>query len=160
MPADRLRVAVPRRLPETAKTRVRAPVAVDIRTADAAMTRAELVQAMALIDSLVPSISAGIDAHRLALMKPQAVIVNTVRGDVIDENALVPAPKAGAALGVFQHGQPVTLDLRDLPGVVLLPHRASATGEGRVETGEKVLVTINTFADGHRPPNLAVPVPA
>jgi len=102
-----------------------------------------------------------INARRLKLMKPSAVIVNTSRGEVIDENALTRALRsgeiAGAGLDVFEHGHEVNPRLRALPNVVLLPHMGSATIEGRIEMGEKVIINIKTFADGHRPPDLVVP---
>ena len=102
-----------------------------------------------------------INARRLKLMKPSAVIVNTSRGEVIDENALTRMLRsgdiAGAGLDVFEHGKDVNPRLRELDNVVLLPHMGSATVEGRVEMGEKVLINIKTFADGHRPPDLVVP---
>ncbi|SOH92608.1 glyoxylate reductase [Monaibacterium marinum] len=102
-----------------------------------------------------------LNARRLKLMKPTAFVVNTSRGEVIDENALTRALRngelAGAALDVFEHGASVNPRLRDLPNVLLLPHMGSATVEGRLEMGEKVLLNIKTFADGHRPPDLVVP---
>ncbi len=102
-----------------------------------------------------------LNARRLKLMKPSAVIVNTSRGEVIDENALTRALRAGelagAGLDVFEHGADVNPRLRELPNVVLLPHMGSATLEGRVEMGEKVIINIKTFADGHRPPDQVVP---
>ena len=101
------------------------------------------------------------NARRLKLMKPTAVIVNTSRGEVIDENALTRGLRAGeiagAGLDVFEHGHEVNPRLRELPNVVLLPHMGSATLEGRVEMGEKVIINIKTFADGHRPPDQVVP---
>jgi glyoxylate reductase len=101
------------------------------------------------------------NARRLKLMKPSAVIVNTSRGEVIDENALTRMLRAGeisgAGLDVFERGAEINPRLRELPNVVLLPHMGSATVEGRVEMGEKVLINIKTFADGHRPPDLVVP---
>jgi glyoxylate reductase len=101
------------------------------------------------------------NARRLKLMKPEAVIVNTSRGEVIDENALTRMLRAGeiagAGLDVFERGREVNPRLRELPNVVLLPHMGSATREGRTEMGEKVLINIKTFADGHRPPDLVVP---
>lgn len=101
------------------------------------------------------------NARRLKLMKPTAVIVNTSRGEVIDENALTRMLRAGeiagAGLDVFEHGHEINPRLRELPNVVLLPHMGSATLEGRIEMGEKVIVNIKTFADGHRPPDLVVP---
>ncbi len=101
------------------------------------------------------------NARRLKLMKPTAVIVNTSRGEVIDENALTRMLRAGeiagAGLDVFEHGAQINPRLRELKNVVLLPHMGSATVEGRLEMGEKVIINIKTFADGHRPPDLVVP---
>jgi len=101
------------------------------------------------------------NARRLKLMKPGAVIINTSRGEVIDENALTRGLRAGeiggAGLDVFERGHEVNPRLRELPNVVLLPHMGSATMEGRVEMGEKVIVNIKTFADGHRPPDQVLP---
>jgi len=101
------------------------------------------------------------NARRLKLMKPTAVIVNTARGEVIDENALVRMLRAGqiagAGLDVYEHGADVNPALRELPNVVLLPHMSSATVEGRIEMGEKVIINIKTYADGHRPPDQVVP---
>ncbi len=101
------------------------------------------------------------NARRLKLMKPEAVIVNTSRGEVIDENALARMLKqgevGGAGLDVYEHGTEINPDLRNLPNVVLSPHMGSATTEGRIEMGEKVIINIKTFADGHRPPDQVVP---
>jgi glyoxylate reductase len=101
------------------------------------------------------------NARRLKLMKRDAVIVNTSRGEVIDENALTRMLRAGeiagAGLDVFERGPDINPRLRDLNNVVLLPHMGSATREGRIEMGEKVIINIKTFADGHRPPDLVVP---
>ena len=101
------------------------------------------------------------NARRLKLMKPEAVLVNTSRGEVVDENALTRMLQAGeiagAGLDVFEHGASVNPDLIGLPNVVLLPHMGSATREGRDEMGEKVIINIKTFADGHRPPDQVVP---
>ena len=101
------------------------------------------------------------NARRLKLMKPTAVIVNTSRGEVIDENALTRGLRAGeiagAGLDVFEHGHEINPRLRELPNVVLLPHMGSATIEGRIEMGEKVIINIKTFADGHRPPDQVLP---
>ena len=102
-----------------------------------------------------------INARRLKLMKPEAVIVNTSRGQVVDENALTRALRAGeiagAGLDVYEHGTDINPRLRELPNVVLLPHMGSATREARLEMGEKVLINVKTFADGHRPPDQVVP---
>jgi glyoxylate reductase len=101
------------------------------------------------------------NARRLKLMKPSAYIVNTARGEVIDENALTRMLRAGelagAGLDVFEHGHEINPRLRELPNVMLLPHMGSATLEGRLEMGEKVIINIKTFADGHRPPDQVVP---
>ncbi len=101
------------------------------------------------------------NARRLKLMKPDAVIVNTSRGEVIDENALTRMLRtheiAGAGLDVYENGSEVNPRLRELKNVVLLPHMGSATTEGRIEMGEKVIVNIKTFDDGHRPPDQVVP---
>ncbi len=101
------------------------------------------------------------NARRLKLMKPTAVIVNTSRGEVIDEHALTRMIRSeeisGAGLDVFEFGTDISQELRDNPKVVLLPHMGSATVEGRLEMGEKVLINIKTFEDGHRPPDQVVP---
>ena len=101
------------------------------------------------------------NARRLKLLKKDAVIVNTSRGEVIDENALTRQLRAGelagAGLDVFEHGHEINPRLRELNNVVLLPHMGSATAEGRMEMGEKVIINIKTFADGHRPPDMVVP---
>jgi glyoxylate reductase len=102
-----------------------------------------------------------LNARRLKLLKPSAIIVNTSRGEVVDENALTRGLRggeiAGAGLDVFERGRQINPRLRDLPNVVLLPHMGSATRESRVEMGEKVIINIKTFADGHRPPDLVLP---
>ena len=102
-----------------------------------------------------------LNARRLKLMKPGAVLVNTSRGEVIDENALTRALRAGelagAGLDVYEHGTDINPRLREMPNVVLLPHMGSATLEGRIEMGEKVILNIMTYADGHRPPDQVLP---
>ncbi len=101
------------------------------------------------------------NARRLKLMKRDAVLVNTSRGEVVDENALTRMLQnkelAGAGLDVYERGREINPKLLKLNNVVLLPHMGSATYEGRVEMGEKVIINIKTFADGHRPPNQVVP---
>jgi glyoxylate reductase len=126
-----------------------------------------LDQMLARIDILsvnvphTPSTFHILNARRLKLMKPTAYIVNTARGEVIDENALTRMLRAGeiagAGLDVYEHGKDINPRLRDLPNVMLLPHMSSATVEGRLEMGEKVIINIKTFADGHRPPDQVVP---
>jgi len=102
-----------------------------------------------------------LNSRRIKLMKPDAFIVNTARGEVIDEAALARAIRdgelAGAGLDVFEREPQVNPDLVGLPNVILLPHMGSATIEGRVEMGEKVIINIKTFADGHRPPDRVIP---
>lgn len=102
-----------------------------------------------------------LNARRLDLLKPEAFVVNTARGEVIDEAALATALKtgklAGAGLDVFEREPAVNPDLVGLPNVILLPHMGSATVEGRNEMGEKVIINIKTFVDGHRPPDRVIP---
>jgi glyoxylate reductase len=102
-----------------------------------------------------------LSARRLKLMKPSAYIVNTARGEVIDENTLARMLEAGqlsgAGLDVFEHEPAVNPKLKKLKNVVLLPHMGSATIEGRIDMGEKVIINIKTFADGHKPPDRVIP---
>jgi glyoxylate reductase len=102
-----------------------------------------------------------LSARRLKMMKPSAYIVNTARGEVIDENALTRMLAAneisGAGLDVFEHEPAVNPKLLKLKNVALLPHMGSATLEGRIDMGEKVIVNIKTFADGHKPPDRVIP---
>ena len=99
--------------------------------------------------------------RRLTLMQPHAYLVNTSRGEVINEDALTRALRsgqlAGAGLDVFEHEPAVNPKLLELDNVVLLPHMASATIEGRLEMGELVIINIKTFVDGHTPPNRVIP---
>ncbi|MGH6786219.1 MAG: 2-hydroxyacid dehydrogenase [Novosphingobium sp.] len=96
-------------------------------------------------------------ATRLALMKPTAFVVNTARGDLIDETALIAALEGGklggAGLDVYAHEPTVDPRLIALPNVITLPHLGSATLEGREHAGEKVIANIRFWADGHRPPD-------
>ncbi|WP_041794144.1 2-hydroxyacid dehydrogenase [Pararhodospirillum photometricum] len=102
-----------------------------------------------------------LSARRLALLRPHAYLVNTARGEVIDENALVrmlsKGELAGAGLDVFEHEPAINPKLLTMDNVVLLPHLGSATLEGRVEMGEKVLINIKAFIDGHCPPDRVLP---
>jgi glyoxylate reductase len=126
-----------------------------------------LDQMLARVDILsihVPSTPATfhlLSARRLKLMKPTAYVVNTARGEVIDENALtrmlLRGELAGAGLDVFEHEPAVNPKLLGLPNVVLLPHMGSATEEGRLDMGEKVILNVKTYADGHRPPDTVLP---
>jgi glyoxylate reductase len=101
-----------------------------------------------------------LSARRLKLLQPHAYIVNTSRGEVIDENALARMIErgeiAGAGLDVFEHEPAVNPKLLRLDSVVLLPHMGSATLEGRMDMGEKVIINIKTFADGHNPPDRVI----
>ncbi len=105
-----------------------------------------------------------LSARRLKMMRPDAYVVNTARGEVIDENALIRmisgGELAGAGLDVFEHEPAVNPRLARLARegkVVLLPHMGSATVEGRIDMGEKVIVNIRTFMDGHKPPDRVLP---
>ena len=101
-----------------------------------------------------------LSARRLKYLRPEALIINTSRGEVIDENALTrmleAGELAGAGLDVFEHEpsvSPKLIRLAKQGKVTLLPHMGSATTEGRVDMGEKVIVNVKTFWDGHRPPD-------
>ena len=98
-----------------------------------------------------------LSARRLKLLRENAVIINTARGEIIDENALTRllanGEIAGAGLDVFEHEPAVNPKLLALDNVVLIPHMGSATQEGRIDMGEKVLINIKTFVDGHAPPD-------
>jgi glyoxylate reductase len=102
-----------------------------------------------------------LSARRLQLMKPSAYLVNTARGEVIDEAALArmldKGLLAGAGLDVFEHEPTINPKLKKLPNVMLLPHMGSATMESRTEMGEKVIINIKTFVDGHKPPDRVIP---
>ena len=101
-----------------------------------------------------------LSARRLALLQPHAVIVNTSRGEVIDENALTKVLQAGdiagAGLDVFEYEPAVNPKLLELDNVVLLPHMSSATFEGRVDMGDKVILNIQNFVDDHTPPDRVI----
>ena len=102
-----------------------------------------------------------LSARRLKLIRPHAIVVNTARGEIIDEASLAAMLEAGeiagAGLDVFEHEPAVNPKLLKLPNVVLLPHMSSATIEGRVDMGEKVIVNIRTWMDGHKPPDRVIP---
>ena len=105
-----------------------------------------------------------LSARRLKMLKPQAIVVNTARGEIIDENALTrmleAGELAGAGLDVFEHEPAVSPKLAKLAKagkVTLLPHMGSATIEGRIDMGEKVIINVKTFMDGHRPPDRVLP---
>ena len=105
-----------------------------------------------------------LSARRMKHLRPEAIIINTARGEVIDENALTRMLEAGeiagAGLDVFEHAPAVSdklIALADKGKVTLLPHMGSATYEGRNDMGEKVIINIKTFIDGHRPPDRVLP---
>jgi len=102
-----------------------------------------------------------LSARRLKLLQPHAFIVNTARGEIIDENALARMLEhgelAGAGLDVFEHEPAVNPKLLTMKSVTLLPHMGSGTIEGRIDMGEKVIINIKTFADGHKPPDRVIP---
>ncbi len=105
-----------------------------------------------------------LSARRIALMQPSAFIVNTARGQIIDEDALIAAltdgKLSGAGLDVFEHEpavRPEMLALAHQGKAVILPHMGSATIEGRLEMGDRVIINIRTLFDGHRPPDRVLP---
>lgn len=102
-----------------------------------------------------------IDARRIALMKPGACLINTARGDLVDQEALIAALDAGrlggAGLDVYPDEPAVDPRLLKIPNVMTLPHIGSATREGRAESGHKVIANIRVWADGHRPPDQVLP---
>ena len=101
-----------------------------------------------------------LSARRLRLVRPHAYVINTARGEGVDENALARMLRngelAGAGLDVFEHEPAINPKLVALDNVVLLPHLGSATIEGRIEMGEKVIINIKTFIDGHNPPDRVI----
>jgi glyoxylate reductase len=105
-----------------------------------------------------------LSARRLKLIRPEAYLVNTARGEVIDEKALTQLLEAGeiagAGLDVFEHEpavNPKLVRLARAGKVVILPHMGSATLEGRIDMGDKVIINIRTFMDGHKPPDRVLP---
>jgi glyoxylate reductase len=104
-----------------------------------------------------------LSARRLRLMKPDAILVNTARGEIVDSDALIDCLEeghlAGAALDVYEHEpaiNPRLVRLATLGKVALLPHMGSSTVESRNEMGEKVIINIKTFTDGHMPPDRVI----
>jgi lactate dehydrogenase-like 2-hydroxyacid dehydrogenase len=102
-----------------------------------------------------------LSARRLKLLQPHAIVINTARGEIIDENALADLLAAGAIAGVgldvFEFEPAINPKLLKQPNAVLLPHMGSATIEGRIDMGEKVIINIRTWMDGHRPPDRVIP---
>jgi glyoxylate reductase len=102
-----------------------------------------------------------LSARRLKLLRPHAYVVNTARGEIIDELALVRMLRAkeiaGAGLDVYENEPAVNPKLLAMDNVVLLPHMGSATHEGRIDMGQRVIINIQSFIDGHTPPNRLLP---
>ena len=102
-----------------------------------------------------------LSARRLKLLQPHAILVNTARGEIIDEAALAAMLQRGelaaAGLDVFEFEPQINPKLLNLPNAVLLPHLGSATIEGRIDMGEKVIINIRTWMDGHKPPDRVIP---
>ena len=101
-----------------------------------------------------------IGKNQLNLLQKHAYLVNASRGEIVDEKSLtdhlLAGSFAGAGLDVYEDEQNINSKLKNLNNVVLLPHIGSATIEGRVAMGEKVIINIKTVADGHTPPDLVL----
>ena len=144
----------------------RRPVPEDIENALEATWWESLDQMLAHMDIVsvncphTPATYHLLSARRLRLLQPHAILVNTARGEIVDEEELTRLLElraiGGAGLDVFEHEPAVDPRLRALDNVVLLPHMSSATIEGRIATGERVIINIKTFADGHRPPDRVI----
>jgi len=127
----------------------------------------DLEEMLATVDILVVSASLNqsslylLNSKYLGKMKPTAYLVNISRGEIIDQRALVRQLKdgrlGGAGLDVYDSEEVIGSDFKSLKNVFLLPHMGSSTLEGRVEMGEKVIINIKTYLDGHRPPDQIVP---
>jgi glyoxylate reductase len=144
----------------------RRPVPEDVESALEATYWESLDQLLAHMDIIsvncphTPATYHLLSARRLRLLQPHAILVNTARGEIVDEEELVRLLEihaiGGAGLDVFEHEPAVDPRLQALDNVVLLPHMSSATIEGRIAMGEKVIINIKTFADGHRPPDRVI----
>jgi glyoxylate reductase len=148
----------------------RRPVAAPIEEALEATYWESLDQMLARMDIVsvncphTPATYHLLSARRLKYLRPHAILVNTARGEIIDETALTrmleTGEVAGAGLDVFEHEPAVSQKLVRLANagkVTLMPHMGSATAEGRIDMGEKVIVNIKTFMDGHHPPDRLLP---
>ena len=148
----------------------RRPVPEDIENALEATYWESLDQMLAHMDVVsvncphTPATYHLLSARRLRLLQPRAILVNTARGEIVDEEELTRLLEtraiAGAGLDVFEHEpaiNPKLVKLARVGKIVLLPHMGSATLEGRVDMGEKVIVNIKTFLDGHKPPDRVLP---
>ena len=120
-----------------------------------------VVDILVISASLNPSSLYLLNAKCLGKMKSSAYLVNISRGEIIDQKALVRQLKdgrlGGAGLDVYDSEEVIGSDFKSLKNVFLLPHMGSSTLEGRIEMGEKVIINIKTFLDGHRPPDQIVP---
>ena len=144
----------------------RRPVPEDVETALEATYWQSLDQMLAHMDIVsincphTPATYHLLSAPRLRRLQPHAILVNTARGEIVDEEELLRLLElraiGGAGLDVFEHEPAVDPRLRALDNVVLLPHMGSATIEGRIAMGERVIINIKTFADGHRPPDRVI----
>jgi glyoxylate reductase len=144
----------------------RRPVPEDVENALEATYWESLDQMLAHMDIIsvncphTPATYHLLSARRLRLLQPHAILVNTARGEIVDQEELVRLLEigaiGGAGLDVFEHEPAVDPRLRTLDNVVLLPHMGSATIEGRIAMGERVIINIKTFADGHRPPDRVI----
>jgi glyoxylate reductase len=144
----------------------RRPVPEDVETALEATYWESLDQMLAHMDIVsincphTPATYHLLSAPRLRRLQPHAILVNTARGEIVDEEELLRLLElraiGGAGLDVFEHEPAVDPRLRALDNVVLLPHMSSATIEGRIAMGERVIINIKTFADGHRPPDRVI----
>ena len=144
----------------------RRPIPEDVESALEATYWESLDQMLAHMDIVsvncphTPATYHLLSARRLRLLQPHAILVNTARGEIVDEEELIRLLEtraiAGAGLDVFEHEPAVDLRMRALDNVVLLPHMGSATIEGRIAMGERVIINIRTFADGHRPPDRVI----
>ncbi len=139
------------RMPEAAETALNATWWDDL---DAMLPE---VDVLTIHCPLTPETHGLIDARRLSLMKPEAYVINTARGEIVDEAALAAALRdgklAGAGLDVFSDEPNVPDEILALDNVTLLPHMGSATIEGRRAMGDKVITNIRVWSDGHRPPD-------
>jgi len=101
--------------------------------------------------------------RRLKLLKSSSYLINLARGEIVDEDALIrllqEGKLAGAGLDVFEHEPAVNSKLLDMKNVILLPHMGSATIEGRINMGERVIINVKAFCDGHAPPDRVLPLP-
>ena len=142
------------RVPQALETMLGAQYAADL---DDLLTQADI---LTLHCPATPETHHLIDARRIALMKPGAFIINTARGKIVEQEAMIAALEVGqlggAGLDVFEHEPLVDQRLRDHHNVAILPHMGSATVEGRIASGEKVIANIRFWTDGHRPPDQVI----